>query len=272
MSARHSVFLQEMGLGPRWALRHAPKPALEHEAIAAVAEVVLAAALAPAQVSVQQQAAGSIAPIVSQVPAVSAVPVDAMDWQQLQQSVAACTGCGLCVGRSDTVFGAGDGKANWLFIGAAPNAADEAAGQPLTGDSGSLFNNMLRAIGLQPEQNVYLTNLLKCRPAPGADVRVELAACRPYLARQIALLEPTIIVALGADVGAALLGATDVNLPDMRGQLHRYAGLPLVVTYAPGDLLSKPAAKADTWRDLCLALDTAQHAAFNAGLNTDAAR
>ncbi len=264
MSARKAAFLQEMGLAPRWTLRHAPV----HAVLAAELEVVREAA----QVSMAQEASDLITPIVVQAASVSAALVDGMDWQQLQQGVAACSGCGLCAGRSNTVFGAGDRKANWLFIGAAPNAADDAAGQPLTGDSGSLFSNMLRAIGLQPEQNVYVTNLLKCFPAPGVDVSASLNACRPYLARQITLLEPTIIVALGADVAVALLSDVEANLSGLRGKVHRYADLPLVVTYAPVELLRSPAAKAGAWSDLCLARDTALHSAFAAGLNADAAR
>jgi uracil-DNA glycosylase family 4 len=248
MSDRQSAFLQEMGLLPRWTLRDSVR--------------VAAAISTPAALPLQQEdavAACLADPVAVTILATSPVPVTpvaVMNWNQLAQSVASCSLCTLCAGRSNTVFGAGDINATWLFIGAAPDAADEAEGMPLAGPGGSLFNNMLGSMGLQPDQNVYVTNLLKCRPAQTSALTAELAACRPYLERQIALLAPTIIVALGADVAAALLGDTATELSGLRGTLHRYAGLPLIVTYAPEELLRSPEAKAGAWRDLCLAQNT----------------
>lgn len=280
MSERNAVFLKEMGLGPRWVLRDAagrgsgetaaiapgsttPLSATEVAQGVAIAALTSTAAVAP----LASEAAAAMASLafatdasattgsanVAVFAAVDAVQLAGMDWNALADSVAACRSCGLCEGRSNTVFGAGDRKANWLFIGAAPDAEDEAAGRPLAGRSGSLFNNMLAALGLAADQNVYLTNLLKCRPAQNAARPAELAACRPYLERQISLLAPTIIVALGAEVAGVLLEDPTASLSGLRGRLHQFAGLPLVVTYAPQDLLRSPAAKAGAWSDLCLA-------------------
>lgn len=250
MSERQSAFLQEMGLGPRWMRRRAGPAAMIAEPAAASVSVVT-------QAGAMAAIARETAPAFAGAPGASAAPVAAMGWQELQQSVAACRNCSLCETRSKTVFGSGRLNAKWLFIGAAPNADDEAEAMPLAGVRGSLFNNMLQAIGLQGRQDVYVTNLLKCRPvhdtvAP-AGWAEQQAACQPYLERQIALLAPAVIIALGADVAAVLLGDASADLAGMRGKLHEFAGLPLIVTHAPADMLLSPAAKAGAWRDLCMA-------------------
>jgi DNA polymerase len=230
MSEQTAAFLKEMGLGPRWVLREGAGAPVE---------------ASPAVTSPESTA--SLA---------AAMPVSDMTWRQLQDHVAVCRACGLCEGRSNTVFGSGDPQASWLFIGAAPNQADEAQGLPLAGAGGRLFQNMLHAIDLAPDQDVYLTNLLKCRPHDGEnDGQIqaeELAACRPHLQRQIALLQPAMIVALGAEVGRALLGL-EAGTTALRGHMHQFAGVPLLVTHAPQELLTTPTAKANVWRDLCLA-------------------
>jgi uracil-DNA glycosylase family 4 len=192
-----------------------------------------------------------------QTEADSAQKIADMSWPQLQQSIAACRKCPRCEMRRHAVPGAGDAKANWLFIGAAPETDDSPHAAPLAGAAQTFFTNMLQAIELAPDANVYMTTLVKCRAsddrAPTAD---EIAACRPYLERQIALLQPCVIVALG-DVPAATLLERDASTPlsAMRGGAHHYGAVPLIVTHDPRHLLLKTMDKRDAWNDLCMARD-----------------
>ncbi|QRX82878.1 uracil-DNA glycosylase family protein [Glaciimonas sp. PAMC28666] len=186
-----------------------------------------------------------------------------MDWRQLKAAVSECTRCGLCHSREHTVFGAGDERAKWLFIGEGPGQAEDQDGEPFVGPAGQLLDNMLAAIGVRRGENAYIANIVKCRPidvegdagrdrSPSAE---EVAACLPYLQRQIALIQPTVLVALGKTAALSLLALDASTLvASLRGTVHRYAGLPLVVTYHPAYLLRKPADKAKAWSDLCLAL------------------
>lgn len=186
-----------------------------------------------------------------------------MDGRQLQAAVNECTRCRLCHGREHAVFGMGDERASWLFIGEGPGQAEDDVGDPFVGPPGKLLDNMLAAIGVQRGQNAYITNIVKCRPvdvdgenrhdrSPLAD---EVAACLPYLQRQIALIQPTVLVALGKTAALSLLALDPSTLvASLRGKVHQYAGLPLVVTYHPAYLLRKPADKAKVWSDLCLAM------------------
>ena len=185
-----------------------------------------------------------------------------MDWEQLKSAVAGCIKCGLCKTRTRTVFGTGDEKAKWLFIGEGPGRNEDLQGEPFIGPAGKLLDNMMLAMGLKRGENAYIANIVKCRPV-GADGRdrppapEEAAACRPYLERQIALIQPTILVALGKTAGLSLVGGDpDTPVSQLRGKVHRYDGLPLIVTYHPAYLLRKLADKAKTWNDLCLAMDT----------------
>lgn len=186
--------------------------------------------------------------------------IDAMDWRQLKAAVAECTQCGLCHGREHTVFGVGDESAKWLFIGEGPGREEDRQGEPFVGPAGKLLDNMLAAVGVKRGENAYIANIVKCHPtddngrdrSPSAE---EVAACLPYLQRQIALIQPTVLVALGKTAALSLL-ALDPTTPvsTLRGKVHHYVGLPLVVTYHPAYLLRKPSEKAKVWDDLCLAL------------------
>ncbi len=193
-----------------------------------------------------------------------AAGIAVMDWDALQAAVTACTRCDLCRGRTNTVFGTGDRQARWLFVGEGPGRNEDLQGEPFVGPAGKLLDNMLAAMGLRRGDNVYIANVVKCRPA-GADGRdrppapAEAEACRPYLERQIALIRPDVIVALGKSAALALLQADpDASVASMRGRVHRHAGVPLVVTYHPAYLLRAPGDKSKAWRDLCLAM--ASHA------------
>lgn len=176
-----------------------------------------------------------------------------MDWMQLKQSVKSCTACGLRAGCTQTVFGVGDEKAQWLFVGEGPGAEEDQRGEPFVGQAGRLLDNMLGAIGLKRGVNAYIANIVKCRPPGNRNPEAaEASACAPYLARQIELIQPKVIVALGK-VAAANLLATDAPIGSLRGKLHDYRGIALIATYHPAYLLRSLPDKAKAWADLCLA-------------------
>jgi uracil-DNA glycosylase len=220
-SDRRAVFLNEMGVGPIWTRRDAALSILD--------------AAAPAGIS-------------------------AMDAAQLKAAIASCSKCDLCRNRTQTVFGVGDEKAKWLFIGEGPGRNEDEQGEPFVGPAGKLLDNILLAMGLKRGANAYIANIVKCRPtdADGRDrppTAQECAACLPYLERQIALIQPAIIVALGKTAALSLLKLDPgVTVSELRGKVHRYADLPLVVTYHPAYLLRSPVDKRKTWADLCLAM------------------
>ena len=214
------IVLHELELVPRWKLRgaeHAPHP---ESASAGIAEV------------------------------------SQMDWDALRQAVANCTACPLYATRTQGVLGVGDVHADWLFVGEAPGAEEDARGEPFVGAAGKLLDAMLAAIHLQRSDNVYITNVLKSRPPENRNPKPEeVAACLPYLVRQVQLIQPKLIVALGRFAAHSLLD-TDASISSLRGQVHQYHGIPLIVTYHPAYLLRNLADKALAWEDLCLAVNT----------------
>jgi DNA polymerase len=172
-------------------------------------------------------------------------------WDQVAGEVANCTRCGLHSCRNRTVFGVGDRNARWLIVGEAPGAEEDQQGEPFVGRAGRLLDSMLQAIGLRRDQ-VFIANLLKCRPPGNRNpAPEEVAQCLPYLERQIALLQPSILLAVGS-IAAQNLLATDVPVGRLRGQLHAFgsARTPLVVTYHPAYLLRSPGEKRKSWEDL----------------------
>lgn len=180
-----------------------------------------------------------------------------LDWEQLAEEVRQCTACGLCSTRTQTVFGVGNRQAKWLIIGEAPGADEDQQGEPFVGRAGKLLNPMLLAIGLKREQ-VFIANILKCRPPENRDpTSTEAASCRPFLERQIELIRPRIILAVGR-IAAQNLLATDTQIGKLRGRVHRFgpARLPLIVTYHPAYLLRSPREKRKSWDDLRLAQRT----------------
>lgn len=177
---------------------------------------------------------------------------------QLRREVVSCCACVLHETRTQTVFGTGNQNADWLFIGEAPGADEDAQGEPFVGRAGRLLNAMLFALGLQREQ-VFIANVLKCRPPNNRDPRPEeVDACEAFLQRQIKLIQPRVIVALGRHAAHALL-KTDQTLAKLRGKAYRYENTPLIITYHPAYLLRSPADKAKTWSDLCLAREQIQN-------------
>jgi DNA polymerase len=173
-------------------------------------------------------------------------------WTALQAEVRACTRCALHKTRTQTVFGVGNQNAGWMFIGEAPGADEDRQGEPFVGKAGQLLNAILFAMGLKREE-VYIANVLKCRPPGNRDPQPEeVGQCESYLIRQIELIRPQLIVALGRHAAHSLL-KTEVPLAKLRGQKLSYHGTPLFVTYHPAYLLRNPADKRKVWDDLCRA-------------------
>ena len=176
-------------------------------------------------------------------------------WDELQAQVRACVRCPLHRTRTQTVFGVGDRRAGWMVVGEAPGEQEDLQGEPFVGRAGLLLNEMLRAIGL-PREAVYIANLLKCRPPQNRDPQAaETAACEGYLKQQLALVSPKIILATGR-VAAQNLLKTTAPIGKLRGRVHDYQGVPLVVTYHPAYLLRSPLEKRAAFDDLRLALRT----------------
>lgn len=240
--------LQHMGLGPVWVRRHGVAAGL-----GAVSGVVSDAALGAGS-AIGTDAVAARASNDQQDAALAA-----MDWDALEARIRECTHCGLCEGRQHAVPGVGDRAARWLFVGEGPGRNEDLQGEPFVGPAGQLLDNMLRALDLARGKDTYIANIVKCRPV-GADGRDrpptpdEVDACMPYLRRQIALIRPQVIIALGKTAAVSLLGLpADTALAGLRGEAREFDGIPLVITYHPAYLLRQPADKAKTWRDLCLA-------------------
>ncbi len=191
----------------------------------------------------------------------AAVDGPPLDWAALREAVAGCTACNLCQGRQQTVFGVGNEQAHWMIVGEAPGEQEDRQGEPFVGKSGQLLDNMLRALGLgrgtaEPAHQVYIANAVKCRPPGNRNPQPdELACCEPFLARQVQLVRPRIILAMGRFAVQSLLRSSE-PIGRLRGRVHTYLGVPLIVTYHPAYLLRNPLDKARAWDDLCLALET----------------
>lgn len=182
-----------------------------------------------------------------------AAPVTGLGWEELRDCVASCTRCELAASRTNTVFGVGNPEADWLIIGEAPGAEEDRRGEPFVGRAGLLLDQMLQAIG-QSRDRVFIANILKCRPPNNRDPKPgEAAACRDYLERQIELVRPKIILAVGR-IAAQNLLESDEPVGKLRGRPQQFGGIPLVVTYHPAYLLRSPSQKSKSWHDLCLAM------------------
>lgn len=267
MADRYEI-LRELELLPLWRLRSAASGGLtKRPTVTGVA----------AGNTVKRTATDNpVAPRrVSGLPADRLQHIAALDWPEFAADVTACTACGLCKTRNKAVPGVGDKHAQWLFVGEAPGAEEDAKGEPFVGQAGRLLDNMLAALDMKRGQNVYIANVLKCRP-PGnrTPSPLEAEACRPYLDRQIALIGPSLIVALGKSAATTLLNV-DASIASLRGRVHRYQGVPLIVTYHPAYLLRNLPDKAKAWEDLCLARATLRRLRpegdRGAGLQTTAA-
>lgn len=245
--SRRALVLKELGLTPVWVRRGrmVEEPAVEAQQ---------APQVVPAREADTPVRSIPVKPIESERAGVIA----GMDWTQLKASAAVCSACVLHKQRKQAVFGVGDEKAEWLFIGEGPGAEEDARGEPFVGQAGKLLDSMLAAIELKRGENVYIANVVKCRPPGNRNPEPsEAHACEPYLTRQIELIRPKLIIALGKVAAQNLLGS-DATISSMRGRLHTYRGTPLIVTYHPAYLLRTLQDKAKSWEDLCFAVETMQ--------------
>jgi DNA polymerase len=248
--SRRDLILEEMGLGPVWRLRRsgdAPK------ADAAAAATVRGDASTDSREPVSEHRPMPVGTARAAQTEDRPAQIARMDWTELKQAVAACEACALCKTRKNTVFGVGDEHADWMLIGEAPGAEEDARGEPFVGQAGKLLDNMLAAIGLGRGAGVYIANVLKCRPPGNRNPEPgEVGRCSPHLLRQIALVRPKLIVAMGRFAAQTLL-ASDASIASMRGRMFEYQGVPLVVTYHPAYLLRNMPDKAKSWADLVYA-------------------
>ena len=222
-------------------------------------EPVVATESTPAPAPLQAQAQGQVfAPLLE--------GLSNMGWAELQTAVQTCQSCGLCAARQTPVWGSGPGTARWMVVGDLPSDNDAQQGQPFTGPEGVLLDNMLKAVGVRRQgasgsvdmPEACLTHAVKCRPLNGRNPETaELATCAGYLSRQVALAQPRVILAMGRFAIQSLLGSTE-PMGKLRGRLHDFQGVPVVVTYPPSSLLRTPADKAKAWADLVLALSVAK--------------
>lgn len=236
MTLNREQMLIEMGIRPLWALRDAlPVPDEEALATAPAAEVsAVVADCPPAMVAPEKSAL---------------LPAE-LAWDELGPAMQACRACVLCQRRRQAVPGVGDVRAEWLFIGEGPGSEEDAQGEPFVGAAGQLLDAMLAALDLTRQKAVYIANAVKCRPPDNRTPEpAEIEACRPWLQRQVALLQPKVIVLLGKTAAQSLLGKQD-KLAAMRGQVFEYSGIPVVVTYHPAYLLRNLPDKAKAWEDL----------------------
>ena len=226
---------------PDRAVRSEPPPAISKAAPAA-------SPVAPAK-SVAPQ------PEEPRAPAARAGDIERMSWDELARTVAECRACGLCAGRRNTVFGVGDLQPEWMIVGEAPGENEDLQGEPFVGAAGQLLDRMLKAVGLDRHHKVYIANVLKCRPPGNRNPQPdEVAQCELFLRRQVQLLRPRIILAMGRFAVQSLLGTSE-PIGRLRGRSHDYLGVPVIVTYHPAYLLRNLPDKAKAWEDLCLALD-----------------
>lgn len=283
MNPRRASILREMGLGPIWRTRGAASESAADEAVLlpAQSERVVEPGHRPSQPQPER-------PMIAQPrlppepkPAVSSpmvrTPVNppanqarsdqppndrrlariaSLDWDALENDIRACTACKLCESRQQAVPGIGDRNGAWMLVGEGPGAEEDRRGEPFVGAAGQLLDDMLAAIGLTRSQKVYIANAVKCRPplnrTPQPD---EIAACLPYLERQIALVGPKLLIALGRPAALSLLGQ-EVKINAARGRLFSHAGVPVVITYHPAYLLRNQTDKGRAWEDLCFARST----------------
>jgi len=274
---RRAAVIREMELGPLWLLRS--RDAARAEAAASAKAAALASTAETVQPAIRPSpAAPQIAtrpvqtrPQLQQPVATTPVPAEkaraqtdpvrerriaALDWEELESEIRSCQACVLCERRKQAVPGVGDRKAQWMLVGEGPGAEEDLRGEPFVGQAGKLLDNMLAAVDLKRGDGVYIANAVKCRPPHNRTPETaEIDTCLPFLARQIELVQPRLLVALGRPAAQALLNM-EVRIGAARGQVFRYRDTPVVITYHPAYLLRNPQDKSKAWEDLCFARRT----------------
>ncbi|MDR2014137.1 MAG: uracil-DNA glycosylase [Azoarcus sp.] len=240
MNLRRCAILREMGLAPLWRLR------LPAEAEAADTHVGTNA-------NIDADVPAESSPVATGIRNVLSPRVTTMDWQELEETIRACRACALCEKRTQAVPGVGDRQARWMFVGEGPGAEEDRRGEPFVGQAGRLLDHMLAAIGLKRGEDVYIANAVKCRPPLNRTPEAaEIAMCAAFLDRQIALIRPRLLIALGRPAAQALLGR-EISIAVARGKRFERDGVPVIVTYHPAYLLRNPLDKGKAWEDLCFA-------------------
>ena len=276
MTGRRASLLREMGLAPIWRLRtndadEGNRPSLrsdiadprqeQPDPVQTGRPAVMDPPVAGRPPGVERYDTPTTATVSTAVSSEAGTDrfarIATLDWDRLEQEIRVCTACGLCHQRKQAVPGVGDRLADWMLVGEGPGAEEDRRGEPFVGAAGKLLDAMLAAIGLKRGEQVYIANAVKCRPphnrTPEPD---EIAACHPYLDRQIELVQPGLLIALGRPAAQALLG-TEVRINASRGRVFERKGIPVIVTYHPAYLLRNPADKAKAWEDLCFARSVA---------------
>jgi DNA polymerase len=278
MSSRRDEILKEIGLTPVWRLRvresFAQPQQVSSKAAPSVADVPASEPPLEGTSHASQQTGepsgitgrptalhGSSAPMLRSSPPDDddrRAAIIRMDWAELKHAVAQCVACALHARRNKTVFGVGDENADWMFVGEGPGADEDRQGDPFVGQAGKLLDSMLAAIRLKRGDNVYIANVVKCRPPGNRNPEPDEASkCEPFLQRQIELIKPKLIIALGR-VAALNLLSREASIASLRGRVLAYRGTPLIVTYHPAYLLRNLPDKAKAWEDLCFAVKTMQ--------------
>lgn len=258
MSLPREALLKELELLPVWRRRATMVDATPVIGVAAEVEKTAEVSIAPStasQTPTPEPVEVIDQPVIDQ-PVIARADIAEMDWEALDAAIKACEACSLAKTRTQTVTGVGDRNAEWLFVGEAPGAEEDRRGEPFVGQAGKLLDNMLAAIELKRGENVYIANVLKCRPPENRDPHgEEVVKCDPFLKRQVELIKPKLIVAMGRFAAQSLLN-TDSAIGALRGKLHDYNGVPVIVTYHPAYLLRNLPDKAKAWEDLCYARRT----------------
>jgi len=244
MSLRRSAILREMGFAPLWRLRA--------ETGTETADTDVPEQPLPTEPDVNH-APPPASPVAANPHAVAASRVGAMDWQELEETIRTCRACALCEKRTQAVPGVGDRQARWMFVGEGPGVEEDRRGEPFVGQAGRLLDHMLAALDLKRGEDVYIANAVKCRPPHNRTPEAaEIAACAAFLDRQIALVRPRLLIALGRPAAQALLGR-EISIASARGKRFERDGASVIVTYHPAYLLRNPLDKGKAWEDLCFA-------------------
>lgn len=265
-TSRRDALLREMGLGPVWRLRRTADEAQDDIGVATQAvessPQLPREELAPSRSDIRARARvespakplpEDVAPPSADdaISSVRAQRIASLQWDALEEDMRACRACGLCEQRRQAVPGVGDRNARWMFVGEGPGSEEDLRGEPFVGPAGRLLDNMLGAIGLDRRHDVFIANAVKCRPPHNRTPQgAELDACLPYLQRQIELVRPRLLVALGRPAAQALLNR-EIAISAARGKRFERNGVPVMVTYHPAYLLRNPQDKAKAWEDLC---------------------
>lgn len=266
MTSRRDEMLKEMGFTPIWRLRAREDVATadaDGETVAVEPPVAAGQKRVGTASSIPGSSTPSSASTVTREPSSGEsddrrTAIMRMDWAALKEAVAQCVACPLHAKRRKTVFGVGDENADWVFVGEGPGADEDVQGEPFVGQAGRLLDSMLAAIKLKRGENVYIANVIKCRPPGNRNPEPDEAQkCEPFLQRQIELIRPKLIIGLGR-VAAVNLLAREASIASLRGRVHEYKGIPLIITYHPAYLLRSLTDKAKAWEDLCFAVETMQ--------------